>query len=107
MKKAEIEDREKMAALLKEAEDSPIVNTLRAEKAAETLATRREIRGRIDTLRNEESAVLPKLDADLQEKEAVHAAAKTVLAGAAAKVQAATFALRQARLNFGTTIGNC
>ena len=107
MKKAEIEDREKMAALLKEAEDSPIVKTLRAEKAAETLSRRREVAGKIEVLRNEESAVLPKLQADLQEKEAVYAAAKTVLEGAAVKFQAATLALRQARLTFDTAIRTC
>lgn len=83
------------------------VKTLRAEKSAETLSRRREAAGKIAALRYEESAVLPKLQADLEEKEAVHAAAKAVLEGAAVKVQAATLAFRQARLTFGTTIGNC
>jgi hypothetical protein len=104
MKKAENEKAEKLLAELNE---HPLTKKLREDKAAETLATRREVAGKIAALRNEESAVLPKLQADLQEKEAVHAAAKTVLAGAAAKVQAATLALRQARLTFETTIGNC
>jgi len=104
MKKAENEKAEK---LLAELNDHPLTKKLREDKAAETLATRREVAGKIEVLRNEESAVLPKLQADLQEKEAVHAAAKTVLEGAAAKVQAAALALRLARLTFGTTIGSC
>jgi len=104
MKKAENEKAEKLLAELNE---HPLTKKLRDDKAAETLATRREVAGRIEVLRNEECAVLPKLQADLQEKEAVHAAAKTVLEGAAAKVQAATLALRQARLTFDTAIRGC
>ena len=104
MKKAENEKAEK---LLAELNDHPLTKKLREDKAAETLATRREVAGKIEVLRNEESAVLPKLQADLQEKEAVYAAAKTVLEGAAVKFQAATLALRQARLTFDTTILNC
>ena len=104
MKKAENEKAEK---LLAELNDHPLTKKLREDKAAETLATRREVAGKIEVLRNEESAVLPELQADLQEKEAVHAAAKTVLAGAAVKFQAATLALRQARLTFDTAIRTC
>jgi hypothetical protein len=104
MKKAENEKAEKLLAELNE---HPLTKKLRDDKAAGTLATRREVAGRIDALRNEESAVLPKLQADLEEKEAVHAAAKAVLEGAAVKVQTATLALRQARLTFGTSIGIC
>ena len=104
MKKAENEKAEKLLAELNE---HPLTKKLRDDKAAETLATRREVAGRIEVLRNDECAVLPKLQADLQEKEAVYAAAKTVLEGAAVKFQAATLALRQARLTFDTAIRTC
>lgn len=61
MKKSEIEDQEKLAKLLREAEDSPVLKALREQKAAETLAKRREIVGRIAALRNEQTATIPKL----------------------------------------------
>ena len=50
MKEATAKKEEKLEALLKEAEDSPIVKQLRAKKAAEVLAKRRETAGRIEAL---------------------------------------------------------
>jgi hypothetical protein len=107
MKLSERADIEKAEKLLAELDAHPATTKYREDKAAEILATRLETAGRIAALRNEESAVLPKLKADLEEKEAVHAAAKSVLEGAAVKVQVAALALRQARVTFGTAIGNC
>ena len=106
MKLSERADIEKAEKLLAELDAHPATTKYREDKAAEILATRRETAVRIEALRNEESAVVPKLQADLEEKEVVHAAAKAVLEGAAVKVRAAALALRQARLTFGTTIRN-
>jgi hypothetical protein len=50
MTKAEIKDRERLATLLKEAKDSPIVKTLRANKAAETRTKRRQTAERMGWL---------------------------------------------------------
>jgi hypothetical protein len=83
------------------------VKTLRADKAAETLATRRETAGRIEALRNEQAEVLPKLQADLEEKEAKFVAAKAALEGLASDCRAAALAVYSKRFAFDNTIRNC
>ena len=107
MKKTEIEDREKLAALLKEAEDSPIVKTLRAEKAAELLAKRREAAGKIAALRNEQAASVPKLEAERDATEAKYAEAKAALLALADDCRAAALALHSERFAFDNAVRNC
>jgi hypothetical protein len=98
---------DKLSVLLKEAEDSPILKTLRAEKAAEVLAKRREAAGRIAVLRNEHAAIIPKLQEALEATEAKYAAAKAALEGAAEEVRKAALALRTERLVSDNTYRNC
>ena len=79
----------------------------RQDQSAENLAKRREIPARIESLRNEEGAVLPDLQAVLEGKEAKQVAAKAALEGAAEEVRAAVVALRSKRLVFRGAIENC
>lgn len=104
MKKTEIEDREKLSVLLKEAEDSPIMKTLRAEKAAEVLVERQEAKGKIAALRNEESRTIPGLQSALDAAEAEYLAAKKAQERLVEGCREATLALRSERLMFDSEI---
>jgi len=105
MMKAGIEDREKMAALLKEAEDSPIIKTLRAERAAAILATRTDAAGKIEALRNEQAATIPKLLADRDAKEERFKRAKAALDAAGGEYQTARVAVSSRSQSFDHAIG--
>ena len=94
-----------MEKLRDELEKHPLTVKLRQDQSAEILAKRREIAARIEDLRREESTVLPKLQADLEEKEARHTAAKAAQEAAAEEVRVASLALRRERLTFSTSIG--
>jgi hypothetical protein len=62
-KEAIAKKEEKLEALLLQAEVSPVVQAEQARQAAETFAKRRETAGRIEALRNEQAATIPKLQA--------------------------------------------
>ncbi|HZL98293.1 MAG TPA: hypothetical protein VFB91_06270 [Terriglobales bacterium] len=104
MMKAGIEDREKMAALLKEAEDSPIVKTLRAEKAAAILATRKEAAGKIEAAKKEREEVIPELLADRDAKEENFKRAKAALETAGGEYQTARVAVSSRSQSFDSVI---
>jgi hypothetical protein len=106
-KEAIAKKEEKLDALLKEAEDSPIVKKLREDKAVQTLATRRETAGRIEALKNEQAATIPKLRDALAAKKADHAAAKAALDGLAEDCRAATLALMTETQFFDTALRGC
>jgi hypothetical protein len=107
MKNAEIVEREKMEILRDELERHPLTIKLRQDKSAERMPRRREIAARIEELRKEEGAVLPKLQAALEEAEAKHAAAKVTLEVLGDDCRTAALALQRERLTIGTTIANC
>jgi hypothetical protein len=95
---------EKLAALLKEAEDSPIVKQLRTEKAAATLATRMEAAGKIEGLKKERDEVIPILIEDRDAKEAKYKEAKAALDAAGGEYQTARGAVSGRSQSFDNAI---
>lgn len=104
MKEATAKKEEKLAELLKEAEDSPIMKTLRAEKAVATLATRTEAAGKIEAAKKERDEVIPKLLADRDEKEKKYLAAKVAMEAAGSEFQTARVALSSGSQSFDNAI---
>ncbi|OGQ00354.1 MAG: hypothetical protein A2Z40_05705 [Deltaproteobacteria bacterium RBG_19FT_COMBO_60_16] len=100
-------EKAKVEKILAELEASPEVRKIREDKAAEVLAKRLEVVGRIEALRNEQAEVLPKLQADLEEKEAAYSTAKAALEGLAHDCRTAALALRSERVTFDNAIRNC
>ncbi len=104
MKEATAKKEEKLEALLKEAEDSPIVKQLRAEKAAAVLATRTEAAEKIGALKKEREEVLPELLADRDAKEENFKMAKAALDAAGGEYNAARFTLSSRSQSFDHAI---
>jgi len=80
---------EKLTELLREVEGHPIMQKIKAEKTAEVLAKRQEASARIEALRKEEADIIPRLQADRQEKELKYQKAKNALQAASDEFQAA------------------
>lgn len=92
-KEVTVKKEEKLAALLAEAERHPMMRALLAEKAAETSARRQEVKLKIEGLRKEEADIIPKLQADRQEKELKYQKAKEALQTASDEFRGAYLAL--------------
>lgn len=80
---------EEMKELLKEAENHPLMQKIRADRATSTLATRTTAAGKIKALKRERDEVLPKLEADLETKEANYKKTMVDLNAATAEYQKA------------------
>ncbi len=106
MKEFERKEMERMAALIAEAERNPLTKKFREEEAAVTLAMRTEAAGKIKVLQSERSAVIPKLQADVEAKEAKYKTAKAVLDAAGSEFQSARAALSNEGNSFDTDIRN-
>ncbi len=97
-------EKAKVEKILADLEDHPLTKKIRADEAAETLATRREVAGRIEALRNEQTAIIPKLRNDLKEKEAKYFEAKAATEAAGEEVRAAAAALATENQSFNIDI---
>lgn len=105
VKEATVKKEEKLAELLKEAEDSPILKQLRAEKAAAILTTRTEAAGKIEALKKEREEVIPQLIEDRAAKEEKFKRAKAALDAAGSEYQTARLALSSRSQSFEHAIG--
>ena len=103
-KEAIAKKEEKLEGLIREAEASPAIISVRAQQKAELLALRQETAGRIEALRNEQAATVPKLRDALATAQADHAKAKAALEGLADGCRIATLALMSESQFFDTTI---
>lgn len=99
--RAAIEKAEKLTA---ELEKSPMLRKLRAEEKAETLAKRTEAAGKIEVLKTEMDAVIPKLLAGLEAQEVKYKKAKAALDTADGEYNAAKYELSIESNNFDTAI---
>jgi len=106
MKEHEEKELERLEALRKTIEKSPLTKQIIAQEAAEVLKTRREAAGKIEVLKKAQADSLPKLQAVEEEKEAKYLKAKAALRAASDEFQAAHLALSSENNNFDTDIRN-
>jgi hypothetical protein len=104
IREAVAKQEEKLSVLLKEAEDSPIMKQLRAEKAAAILATRTEAAGKIEVLKKEQDEAIPRLRADRDAKEAKYKEAKAALETAGCEFSTVRVALSSENQFFDNAI---
>ncbi|MBA4417242.1 MAG: hypothetical protein C0392_04935 [Syntrophus sp. (in: bacteria)] len=102
--KQDTKEAEKIKELLKEAQDHPLMKQIIAEKEAAILATRTEAAKKIESAKKEREEVIPKLQADLEAKEAKYKSAKEVLDGAGGEFQKARAALSGESYQFDIAI---
>jgi len=100
MEKAEMEK------LLKTIEGHPLTKQIIAERAAETLARRKETAGKIEVLKKEREEVIPRLQSDIDAKEAKYLKAKAALDADLGELQKVKAALSSERNSFDTDIRN-
>ncbi|MFH0789565.1 MAG: hypothetical protein V2B13_18390 [Pseudomonadota bacterium] len=106
MKEHERKELEKLEELRKTIEASPLTKQIIAEEAAAILATRTETAGKIEVLKKEWEKVIPRLQADLEAKEAKYKKAKATLDADLGELQSARAALSSENNNFDTEIRN-
>jgi Skp family chaperone for outer membrane proteins len=100
MEKAEMEK------LLKTIEAHPLTKQIIAERAAETLVRRKEAAGKIEVLKKEREEVIPRLQSDIDAKEAKYLKAKAALDADLGELQKVKTALSSERNSFDTDIRN-
>ena len=99
--RAAIERAEKLTA---ELEKSPILRKQREEEAAATLSKRTEAAGKIEVLKTEMDAAIPKLQAVLAVKEKNYLTSKVALDNATNEFNTARAALSRESQSFGSSI---
>ena len=99
-----IDESEKLKSLLKEAEDSPFIKKILAEKAKETLKKRREVADKIEVLKKDRDATIPNLQTNLTEKEEQSKKAKEKYDATIAELQKAKTALSSQSFQFSHQI---
>jgi len=104
MKEATAKKEQRLESLLKEAESSPAIQAVRAQRAAEILAKRQEAAGKIAALRNEATVIIPKRQSEIEALEGEYRAAKKALDELGSKCQELTLELRRDRLVSDYTI---
>jgi hypothetical protein len=106
MKDHEKKELEKLEELQKTIEASPLTQQIKAEKAAEVLAKRRAAAEAIEVLKKERGEVIPRLQADIDAKEAKYKKAKAALDADLGELQKVKAALSSERNSFDTDIRN-
>ena len=99
-----IDESEKLKSLLKEAEDSPFIKKILAEKAKETLKKRREVADKIEVLKKDRDATIPNLQTNLTEKEEQSKKAKEKYDATIAELQKSKTALSSQSFQFSHQI---
>jgi len=80
--KTDLKEAERMTELLKRAGDHPMMKAILAEERAAVLAKRLEVAGKIEAVKKERDAKIPKLQADIDGKETEFKEAKAVMEAA-------------------------
>lgn len=104
MKEHERKEFERLEELRKTIEASPLTQQIKAEKAAEVLAKRREAAEKIEVLKKAQADSLPKLQADLAGKEAEYLKAKAEMEVAGGEFQSARAKLSMESQSFDNEI---
>jgi hypothetical protein len=104
MKDHERKEFERLEELRKTIEASPLTQQIKAEKAAAILATRTEAAGKIEVVKKERDEVIPKLQADIDAKEAKYKKAKAEMEAAGSEFQAARGARSSESQSFDSAI---
>ena len=94
----------KEAVLPKWMEDHPLTKKIKADLEAENLAKRQEAAGKIEALRKKQADSRPKLQADIEAKEAKFKKAKAALDIAGGEFQAARHSLSRESYKFDSEI---
>ena len=97
---------EKLTELLKGAEDHPLIKQLFAAQAAALLATRTTAADQIKAIEKERDEALPKLQTDIEKKEAIFLKAKATFEEAGRSFQSARAALSTENNNFSYSISH-
>jgi hypothetical protein len=106
MKENEERKLARLESLQRMLDESPLAQQIIAEKTAEVLAKRMETEVKIDALKRKRVEVLPKLQADLEDKEAILQKARTALAKATDEWQTAKAALSRKKCSYDSAISH-